>query len=162
MNFDEHREQFQKELVRLIGQRNELDRKIHGLIKAIEGLNVITGNSGPPPPPSDLVLVPAASGFTDRVRAVFRSDTSRSWTPVQVRDRLVESGVSNTKQLLIQVHNTVDRLLKQDEIRPEGNGYKWITSLYRALLGITNQQPEVPNPFGRNLAEMLKEPRKKK
>lgn len=156
MDFKETRKQFQAQLLKLIAEREEIDKKIRGLMAAIDGLKIITGDDGPPAPPPDLILVPGASGFTDRVRAVLRSDTNKAWPPTQVRDLLVQSGIENTKQLLIQVHNTLDRLLKQNEVVQEESGYKWITPLYRALY----EMAPPPNT-GSTVPPDLRAPKKK-
>src|SRR5260370_21746133 len=125
MKIEDTLKEFQAELIRLIQEREGLDRRISTLAQVVNGMKAFIEQtkkkdytlSAPPAPPPD--LVPAASGFTDRVRAVLRSNKDKYWIPTEIRDVLVSSGIENTKQLLIQVHNTVDRLDKHAEIEPE-------------------------------------------
>lgn len=164
MNHDELIRELQAEVMTLIAKRDQADRQISGLLKAIEGLKTFAGKSMPtismpPPPPPGFSVMETLSqgGFTDKVRAVMQTNTDKPWTPTAIRDELVAKGMENTKQLLIQVHNTIDRLEKQEEIFPEGDGYRWRTIASRLLESLLKTSPtdDVPNPFGKNLTEMM-------
>jgi hypothetical protein len=106
--------EFEEELRRLVGQRDELDRQIANVTKALEAIQTLAQESREPlVVPPDLDSTPA--GFTDRVRTVVSANYPRAVTAVEVRDALSDSG-SDLKTMLIHVHNTLKRLQRQREV----------------------------------------------
>jgi hypothetical protein len=125
-------------------QRVEIDREMMGLVKTIEGLKVLAQKpppptiSPPPPPP-----ISESTGFTEKVRGILKSNENRKLSPTEIRDALVSSGgEEDSKTVLIQVHNTLKRLIDQNEVfetqTNEGKLYSWKSEFARlaGLMGI--------------------------
>jgi hypothetical protein len=126
------------EMGELLQQRRVIEQRIAVLAPVIEYLSPLCDQlpSVPPDLPSQ-----ADMGLSDAIRLAFKSVLPASLTPMEVRDKLKESGFNLDKYAseLPPIHNTIMRLLKQGEIeedvpRREGKAYKWVSSLKRALL----------------------------
>jgi hypothetical protein len=113
----------QKRLETLYEQKTAVENEISALERGIKGF-------------APLVNQPALwhgpdTGITDAVKAVLKSDESRMWSPVQVRDELVDRGVAlNQKNPLATIYQVLARLVEQGAAMPyvqEGkNSYKWV------------------------------------
>ena len=113
--------EIEREKVALEQEALNIQQQLVGLDYMLEGLQfMVTG--GPPPDLEQL-------GFTDKVALIFEKANTPLF-PTQVRDELLQIGVkgSSTKNLLISVHNAINRLLQDSlqEIPMEGrSAYKW-------------------------------------
>jgi hypothetical protein len=72
-------------------------------------------------------------GLTDAIRNILQADPKRSFTPIQIRDRLQELGFDfseYTSNPLSSVHSVLKRF-KPEEVKTtdgvEGKRYQWIT-----------------------------------
>jgi hypothetical protein len=143
------------EMGELLQQRRVIEQRIAVLAPVIEYLSPLCDQL--PHVPSDLPMPSQLDmGLSDAIRLAFKSVLPASLTPMEVRDKLKESGFNLDKYAseLPPIHNTIMRLLKQGEIeedvpRREGKAYKWVSSLKRALLDM--------EPLGR-LSDMASPP----
>ncbi len=99
-----------------------------------------------------------AVGLTEAIRTVLRRSGSKALSAADVKDTLNVLGFDLKKfqNPSAVVHNTLIRMAKSGEITflPESKTYR--LPLRSVIYG------DVPNPFGKNLTEMLTEPTKKK
>lgn len=113
----------------MMEMRQKIDRKIERIMSAIEAVETLAEESELP------VLEPPLSsdeeqGFTDQIRSVFRANSAKALTAIGIRDLLVQRDRQlDPKITLIHTHNTLKRLVKQEEIvetqLPEGRtGYR--------------------------------------
>lgn len=123
-------EQAKSELRDLLKKRDEIDRRLKGLVQVIDGL----GTLGEKPQENDELApiiaalsagLQASSGFTDTVRAII-NHSSGPITPVEIRDELVAAGFEgkSLKGILINVYTVISRLKKNDEIVEVSKGGK--------------------------------------
>lgn len=58
------------------------------------------------------------AGFTDSIRGIFRKNSSNDFSPVELRDRLLGSGmVLAQRNPMAAIHQILSRLVKSAEIR---------------------------------------------
>ncbi len=113
----------QARLETLYQQKSALENEISNLEKGIKGF-------------APLVNQPALwrgpdTGITDAVKAVFKKDESRLYSAVDIRDQLLEAGVSLTqKNPLSTIYQVLSRLAQQGAVLPydmDGKTqYKWV------------------------------------
>jgi hypothetical protein len=71
------------------------------------------------------------AGITGAVRAVLKSDTTRIFTPTEIRDALLKRGVPLTLQNpMASIHQVLSRLVEKGTARisahePGRNRYQW-------------------------------------
>jgi hypothetical protein len=118
MDYRHTLEDAQKRLQVLTEQRDAIDREIQGLLRIIEGAQIISS----PPEPTDVPAIPEAAdadpaGFTKTIRLIL-ARSSTPLVPTEIRDSLEILGIeaSSPKVLLIHVHNTLRRLFEKGEI----------------------------------------------
>src|ERR1017187_9504403 len=90
----------------LLKQIEEIEREELGLGQAIEGYQFIVGKAGTLTKFTD----PRTAGFTDAIRNMFKGSPL---FPTYIRDALEKAGYerNSPKTLLINVHNTIKRLI---------------------------------------------------
>jgi hypothetical protein len=115
-----------------------------------------------------------ALGLTDAIRLVFKTeDRRRGMSAQDVREKMESMGYGGRwGNLLASIHTVTKRLFDKGELEAAGNlngreTYRWREK--RTIGGKMTLDPvplldqvSVPNPLGRTLGEMLKEPAKKK
>ncbi len=133
-----------KSLQGALDERNTLEHRILSLKQTIEGLTFLCNSD------SDEELLVTGDGdsfafqltsLTDSIRRVFSTSSEPMLTPTEVRDGLVAIGVdlSKYKQPLVPIHNTLKRLVTQQELvefrddRNDLRGYRWVSPLARAV-----------------------------
>jgi hypothetical protein len=135
----------QDEIIELLRNRQEIDRRIAGLKRTIDGLTAVCDEIGMVLPP-ELALPPQATGtvelegLTDSIVKVLQASNSQM-TPTQVRDELERLGfnLGKYKQHMVPIHNTLKRLEAggtvgsiKDE-RGRTVAYRWVSPIARAL-----------------------------
>jgi hypothetical protein len=151
--------ELQEEFKRTITERELLDRRIAGLMKAMEAVKVLAEDASEPivsPPP-----IADEAGFTDKVRNLLKANPARSFTAVDIRDVFLEFyPKADPKVMLIHTHNTLKRLLKQNEVEEvigaDGkSGYRWLIpkfdvgkSVMEFLQGLQNISAPPPGSPG--------------
>jgi hypothetical protein len=119
---EERRGAIDKQLLELHAEKQKIQRELAGLDEMLESIEFVINPDIPP----DLESV----GLTDQVRAIYQGSTA-PLTPVEVRDLLLQSGVSasSAKNLLISVHTVISRELERETMKPvDRNGkpaYEW-------------------------------------
>jgi hypothetical protein len=114
----------------------------------------------------------AVVGFTDTIKQIYRRAYPDGVMPLQVRATLQGMGydLSTQSNPMASIHSVVRRLIASGEIEPNGNpdfgGYRWKQpspgDLKRRAKELSERgKSDVPNPFGKNLREMLQEQKKK-
>ena len=170
-----------KALNEALEDRSAIEHRIVSLKQTIEGLSSLCEpESSEDLLPSAFGAPGTPATLTDAIRTVFSESTEHMLTPPEVRDALVRRGfdLRKYKQALVPIHNTLKRLQEQGELvtfvddKGSIRGYRWVSPLARAVAEVGSQKmaprirprnalfyggglPDVPNPFGRNLAEML-------
>jgi len=115
------------ELSQAVDEQEKLQARIDALLTAIESVKALAEQSD-----EEIVEPPSApeAGFTEKVRRMLEMNMAKSFTPVEIRDVLIHHDTdADPKVMLIHVHNTVKRLLRQGEleevVRPDRNkGYR--------------------------------------
>ena len=143
VNYTQTLSTFHAEMNRLLMERGKIDEQIENLTSVIEIVQRLAKQSNEPiaePPP---MRPDEETGFTDRVRAVLKSNNPRPLTAVDIRDVLLKSAPKDDpKIMMIHTHNTLKRLEKQEEVEEvpgvDGrNAYRWLDAeSYGALPGI--------------------------
>jgi hypothetical protein len=118
MNYKSTYEDAKNRLKALAKQRDVIDREMQGLIRIMEGAQIIES----PAEPAKVPVIPEgteadSTGFTKTVRLIL-SRSRMPLVPTEIRDALESMGVeaSSPKVLLIHVHNTLRRLFENGEI----------------------------------------------
>jgi hypothetical protein len=175
-NYYETLKEFHAELVRLLAEKDRINKRIESLTKAMESIRALAEELdepliSPPAMPPDM-----EEGFTDRVRSVLKANSLRGVTAVDVRDALLQQTPNeDPKIMLIHTHNTLKRLHKQGEVDelPASEGrtpYRWKTAnvfadytRLHALAGLMNA-PLDPDALldviggsGKRLVDQVKE-----
>jgi hypothetical protein len=148
--------ELQEDFKRAMAEREQLDRRIAGLMKAMEAVKALAEDAAEPiiqPPP-----LADEAGFTDKVRNLLRANPARLFSAVEIRDVFLEfDPKADPKILLIHTHNTVKRLHRQKEVEEvtgsDGKtSYRWQTpginvgdSVMAILAGLTTI------PYGRTV-----------
>jgi hypothetical protein len=122
--------EFQAELDSVIAQRDQLERQIVSISKAMEAIKVLAEESNEPIEPPPPLMMDSEAGFTDRVRAILRANPAKALSAIIIRDAfLKDAPKDDPKILLIHTHNTLKRLHRQQEVEevatPEGRAYRW-------------------------------------
>jgi hypothetical protein len=139
MNTKQSLSEFEAELKKLSEERDSLDRKIRGLVQVIEGLRIMSEESGPVGRLSDMLGSPDEIGLTDAVRNYFEYIAAGPVFPVEIRDALLAAGYEGggPQSSLLAVHSIISRMEKKGEIEPvkrdEKTAYRWVSKLSRAL-----------------------------
>jgi hypothetical protein len=120
-NYDSWIKQAKDRLELLYEQRNAIDNEIHALEKGIEGFAPLTRTAW---------LGPNA-GITESIRRVLSSDSHRLYSPIEIRDELLNQGVSlKQKNAMATIHQVLSRLIEKDLVKisiDKGkNRYRWI------------------------------------
>jgi hypothetical protein len=126
-NYSEMMAELEGELSRAMDERERVEARIDTLLTAIESVKSLAEESD-----EEVIQPPSApeAGFTEKVRAVLNLNMAKSFTPVEIRDVLIDNERdADPKVMLIHIHNTVKRLRRQGEVeivmRPDGNrGYR--------------------------------------
>lgn len=145
----------QQEMGECLKRQEQLEKKIVALRQTITALSDVLG---------ERFVEEDSLGLTDAVRIAFKT-YGQPMAPTDVKDRLEQMGYDTTKygNLMASVHTIINRLQRQGQIKHTGTiannkpGYQWVQKLEAPPV-----HPDVPNPLGKNLAEMLKEPPKEK
>jgi len=146
-----------QELDDLLIQRAEMDGRISQLEVTINGLAALCDPTdyyqGTPHPPLD-----ASAGITDAIRMVLNQSHTAMTAP-QIRDALLDMGYDTSRyaSILTVIHNTIKRMNDQGEIFIVQNSGRFVGWRYRTAPPPPGDN-DLPNPFGRTLGEMLKEP----
>jgi hypothetical protein len=130
--------EFQEELKKLCDKRDALDRRIKGLVQAIEGLRLM---SQEPDFSSELTAILNSDelGLTDAVRNYFEYLAVGPVLPVEIRDALSAAGYEGggPQSALLAIHSILSRMEKKGEIEPvkrDGKtAYRWVSKLSRAI-----------------------------
>jgi hypothetical protein len=131
-----------KSLTEALEERSAIEQRIVSLKQTIEGLSALCE----PQSDEDFVEVqeggePYSFKLTDAIRLVFSGSSEPVLTAPEIRDALVARGInlSKYKQPLVPIHNTLKRLVSQEELvefRDDAGdlrGYRWISPLARAV-----------------------------
>lgn len=119
--------------------RSAVDKQIRGYTAIVESFQQLIAQECFEERSSPLDLEPV--GFTDAVRMILKHHVV-SMSPLEIRDSLVAGGVtgSSEKNLLINVHTVVRRLVEAGEVQEaERKGervFQWVTGLRRALMDL--------------------------
>jgi hypothetical protein len=143
--------EFQEQLDSLLDQRDQLERQISGVKAVIEAIKTLADESDestievPPLPPNE------EAGFTDRVRAILKANPALALTAVVIRDEFLKTAPKeDPKILLIHTHNTLKRLLKQEEVvsvdTSAGRGYRWSFASRNSLADLFFPKVATPHP----------------
>jgi hypothetical protein len=135
--------ELQAEFDSLVQRKEQLNKQIVELAKAMEAIRVLAEESDEPtvePPP---LMMDSERGFTDRVRAILRANPAKALTAVVIRDAfLKDAPKDDPKILLIHTHNTLKRLHKQGEVEEvamqDGRAYRWSFASRNALADRVN------------------------
>lgn len=120
--------ELEEELTKAIKDRDKLMDRIDALITAIQSVKELAEEAS-----DEKIISPRRvaedAGFTEQIRTLFQLNAAKSFTPVEIREVLMEFHEdADPKVVLIHVHNTVKRLHKQGEIeevnRVDGRGYR--------------------------------------
>jgi cell division septum initiation protein DivIVA len=118
------------EIRRVSAERDRLTQRISSLKAAIDTVQTLVQQTEETSIPIPQMPPNMEAGFTDRVRSILRTSPFRHFTAVEIRDSLLtDQNAAEAKVLLIHTHNTLKRLLKQEEVtetETEGRtGYTW-------------------------------------
>jgi hypothetical protein len=138
-----------EELQAAYEERAAIEQRIVHLTKTVEGLAALCE-----PEAGEEFLVSGErdhssfqmTSLTDAIRRVFSEAEEPILSPTEVRDKLLAMGMdlNRYKQPLVPIHNTLKRLLAQEEIvefRDDNNdlrGYRWISPLARAVAQVSD------------------------
>lgn len=136
-------EHAQKQVARLLADRQEIDKQIIRWKRVVDSLAVVSEDVETSIP-ADLELPAGLSekpgiGFTDAIRVII-ANSKIGLTPTEVRDELRRIGfdLRKYKQEMVPVHNTLKRLEEQGEIysvetQPDFTVYRRVDPVARAL-----------------------------
>jgi hypothetical protein len=134
-NYTEMALELQVELEQITRAQEKLQKRLEGVINAINAIEVLVQESDEPivkPPP---LSEDEEQGFTEQVRAILRANSTRAFSAVEIRNVMLEGNPgSDPKVALIHTHNTLKRLFRQNEVlevqTPDNRtGYKWKSGL---------------------------------
>jgi hypothetical protein len=132
--------ELQADFMRAMVEREQIDRRIAGLMKAMEAIKVLAEETSEPiiqPPP-----LADEAGFTDKVRNLLKANPARLFTAIEIRDVFLEfDPKADPKILLIHTHNTVKRLHRQKEVEEvtgsDGKiSYRWQMTVGDGIMAI--------------------------
>jgi hypothetical protein len=128
-------------------QRGAIDAQIIHWKQLVDSLRTVCADEDEDP--SDVEVSAFVEGkpgkqtvkFTDGVRMVFKQNQNTILTAPEIRNGLLNLGFDFSKysQPMTPIHNCLKRLEEQGEVKPEKTkdgqiiGYKWISSIERAL-----------------------------
>ena len=147
------------ELALVEAEQRRLSQRKAQLLQSIAALAPLVGEV----PQGDV-------GLSDAMRTVMstaalaHSDTR--FTAKKVRQLLSDMNfdLSKFKNPLASIHTAMNRMQAMGELSPPegdldfGGGSRWLGSRNRVFYG---EVPDMPNPLGQTLADMLREPKKK-
>jgi len=141
MAYKKQLEDAQKQLLRLEKQKMGIERKMRGLIQVVEGLRVLTEPTALSDPPTSLEasVDPETPSLPTKVLEVL-ANVAEPIGATQIRDQLILNRAVNasTKNLLINIHTTLKRLIKARQVEEvllsdESKMYIYVSPLQRAL-----------------------------
>jgi hypothetical protein len=136
MGYRDDLQNARKKLLELQKQRNAIDQQMRGYAQIIQSLEFLENQEQAE---SIITALPdlETMGLTNAVRTVLQAHPNGSFTPVGLRQVLVESGVTDSKNLLVNIHTVLRRLKttgEVSEIESAGEkGYQWVSGLTRLL-----------------------------
>jgi hypothetical protein len=132
-----------EELVKLLGQKEEIDQRVERLRQAVDGLAALCGeepqNVQPTYLQSEIIRtyenilesITGKPGLTDAIRAALKA-FGRPMTPIEVRDGLISLGydLSVYSNVLASIHTALKRLHESREITKHADregkvSYEW-------------------------------------
>lgn len=140
MDFQKELKNAESELLKLEQQRIEIERKMQGWIKLIEGYRTLNQkfNLGEPPTREEFQIELETPSLPSKILAALF--TCGPIAATQIRDWLVAKGAvdASSKNLLINIHTTLKRLIDQDQVEEmilpdESKAYKYVTPIERAI-----------------------------
>lgn len=136
MGNKEELERARNKLLELEAQKNAIEQQMRGYAQIIEALTFleVSEEIATTETPADLEVL----GLTNAIRTILQRNPASAMSPVRIRDELLRSGFSTSKNLLINVHTALRRLKKGDEIeevepRDGEKYYQWVSGLTRIL-----------------------------
>jgi hypothetical protein len=151
-----------KALTEALEERSAIEQKIVSLKQTIDGLSALCE----PEANQDLVDVEhdgerLSFSLTDAIRLAFTADPEAVLSPTELRDALLSQGLSLSryKQPLVPIHNTLKRLVSQEELvevrdgKGDLVGYRWVSPLARAVAEVTTK-----NRSANAIAELFRSP----
>jgi hypothetical protein len=136
-NYKTDLNQYVQQLSELIKQREQLDRRIAGLVKAIEGINALA-QADEAEPGALGTLIDVSGGLADAIRTILQSSNVPP-SAIQIRDQLRAVGfdLDRYPNHLAAIHGIVGRLKeagKVEAVELDGRTcYRWKTELTRAI-----------------------------
>jgi hypothetical protein len=135
MDFKVRLKDAETELLKLEQQKLDIERKMQGWIKIIEGLRVLNDSSigG-----RILAPTPPSLSLPDKILAVL-ADVKDPIGPTQIRNQLVVNQAvdASDENLLINIHTTLKRLVpdRVEEVLLEDGSklYRFVTPMQRAI-----------------------------
>jgi hypothetical protein len=140
MNYRKELREAEEKLMELDQQKLAIEHQMRGWVQIIEGLRVLADKDASREHSAQLEQAAETDtpSFANCVRNVL-IQTSAPIGATQIRDQLVEAEtVESSKNLLINVHTTVKRLIKSGEVEevPLQDGsklYRFVTPMERAI-----------------------------
>jgi hypothetical protein len=128
-NYKKALQEAREELVKLLGQKEELDKRVAQLQQTVSGLSALCGEEPVERQSAvqaailrnyEMVLegITGKPGLTDAVRAALKA-FNRPLTPVEVRDGLISLGydLSIYGNVLASIHTILKRLVDNEEVK---------------------------------------------
>jgi hypothetical protein len=148
-NYNAMLSELHEEFKRLFAERESLDKRLTTLKRAEEAIYALAEEMNEP-----IVQPPAEeAGFTDKVRNLLKANPARVFSPVLIRDALLEfDPKADPKVLLIHTHNTLKRLHKQNEVTEvpaDGKtSYRWRSQGIDIGMGVLSALKDISQQFG--------------
>jgi hypothetical protein len=140
MDYRKELREAEEKLMELDQQKHAIEHQMRGWVQVIEGLRVLADKDAAREhcSQSESAAETETPSFSNSVRNV----VVQARTPIgatQIRDQLVAAGtVESSKNLLINIHTTLKRLIKSGEVEeaplPDGSKlYRFVTPMERAI-----------------------------
>jgi hypothetical protein len=119
------------ELTKLITERRKLNKRISKVEKVVRGMiDLLDTEEEQMEYLEKLDDITPPAGLTEAIQQVLRSDTSRAFFPMEIRDR-VKSYLLNHANEMASVHTTLKRLVKSNSlvepVEKDGKtAYRWV------------------------------------
>lgn len=104
------------ELVKLLGEREHIDKRILNLRQILSGFESLADDEEAPVNEAAVAAIGKALGITDAIRHVLQSQFPRPMAPREVRDELLRLG-ANLRPLsnqMASIHNILKRLVPNE------------------------------------------------
>jgi putative component of toxin-antitoxin plasmid stabilization module len=126
-------EESKRELRELVAKRDRINMRIDKVQTGMTGLvNMLSDSDEALAELSEINEIVGPIGTTEVIRSVYRSKPKRTWTPVAIRDYLLDQNFDILKYSnpLAAIHTILRRLERAGEIEPVGDvvfggGYRW-------------------------------------